>query len=228
METHIGMPKKDYLLEEEVISDELGLGVLVHALEGIEGSLKVLILEGLEGLNDLVHDIESLLLGKSGAEGELSEVSANSDTGGDDHSSIFGGEGRALELGGLHVGDVLGIFAVLVVVLNDLVEEGSEGLVAVVGASVATNAGVGVLATGENSLTEGEAKLVLLVLKLVPDLLGKVLGEEGLGACGELGEALNVFSLNEVCANGSGLAVINLVCLLTVFGTFATHCFICL
>jgi len=66
---------------------------------------------------------------------------------------------------------VLGFLAVLVVVLNDLVEEGSEGLVAVVRTSVATNAGVGVLAAREDSLAEGEAELVLLVLELVPDLL---------------------------------------------------------
>jgi len=34
---------------------------------------------------------------------------------------------------------VLGVLAMSVVVLNDLVEEGSEDLVAVVGAGVATN-----------------------------------------------------------------------------------------
>ena len=65
---------------------------------------------------------------------------------------------------------MLGILAVLVVVLNDLVEEGSKDLVAVVGASVDTNAGVGVFAAGEDGLSEGEAVLILLVLKLVPNL----------------------------------------------------------
>ncbi len=65
---------------------------------------------------------------------------------------------------------MLGTLAVLVVVLNDLVEEGSKDLVAVVGASIDTDAGIGVLAAGEDGLSEGEAVLILLVLKLVPNL----------------------------------------------------------
>ena len=36
-----------YLLEEEVVLNELGLSLLVHALEGIEGTLEVAF-EGLE------------------------------------------------------------------------------------------------------------------------------------------------------------------------------------
>jgi len=59
---------------------------------------------------------------------------------------------------------VLGALSVLVVVFDDLVEEGSEDLVAVVGASVNTNTRIGVLAAGEDSLSEGEPVLVLLVL----------------------------------------------------------------
>jgi hypothetical protein len=41
---------------------------------------------------------------------------------------------------------VLGTLAVLVIVLNDFVKEGSEDLVAVVGASIDTDTGIGVLA----------------------------------------------------------------------------------
>ena len=59
---------------------------------------------------------------------------------------------------------MLGALSVLVVVFDDLVEEGSEDLVAVVGTSVNTNTRIGVLAPGEDSLSEGEPVLVLLVL----------------------------------------------------------------
>jgi len=88
---------REYLLEEEVVLDELGLSLLVHALEGVELALEVT-LEGLERLDDLVHDVESLLLGESGAEGEVSEVSAHSDSRGHDHGSLVLGEGRGHEL----------------------------------------------------------------------------------------------------------------------------------
>lgn len=159
----------DYLLEEEVVLDELGLSLLIHTLEGIELALEVA-LEGLECLGDLGHDLESLSLGKSGAKREVSEVSADSDSGGDDHSGLILGKGRGNELLSIHVRNVLGVLSVLVIVLNDLVEEGSEGLVGVVRTSVATNAGVGVLGSREDSLTEGETVLILLVLQLVPNL----------------------------------------------------------
>jgi hypothetical protein len=152
-----------------VISDQLVLGLLVHALEGIELASEVS-LEGLECLGHLVHDLESLGLGKSGSKREVSEVSADSDSSGDDHSSLILGKGRGNELLSIHVRNVLGVLSVLVIVFNDLIKEGSESLVGVVRAGVATNAGVGVLGTGEDGLAESESVLVLLVSQLVPNL----------------------------------------------------------
>ena len=122
-----------------MVLDELGLGLLVHALEGIELALEVT-LEGLDSLNDLVHDLESLSLGKSGSERVVLEVSANSDSSGDNHSGLILRKGRGVELLSIHVRNVLGVLSVLMVVLNDLVKEGSEGLVGVVRTGIATNA----------------------------------------------------------------------------------------
>ncbi len=65
---------------------------------------------------------------------------------------------------------MLGTLAVLVVVLYNLVKEGSKDAVAVVGASINTNTGIGVLAPREDGLSEGEAMLVLLISQLVPKL----------------------------------------------------------
>lgn len=159
----------EYLLEEEMVLDELGLSLLIHTLEGIELALEVT-LEGLKSLDNLVHNLKSLGLGKSGAKREVSEVSADSDSSGDDHSGLILGKGRGSELLSIHVRNVLGVLSVLVVVLNDLVKEGSESLVGVVRAGVATNAGIGVLGSREDGLTESESVLVLLVLQLVPNL----------------------------------------------------------
>ena len=51
----------DYLLEEEMIIDELLLILLAHTFQRIELSLEVT-LEGVASRDNLVHDIESLLL----------------------------------------------------------------------------------------------------------------------------------------------------------------------
>jgi hypothetical protein len=159
----------EYLLEEEMVLDELVLGLLVHTLEGIELASEVS-LEGLECLGDLGHDLKSLSLGKSGSKGEVSEVSADSDSSRDDHTSLILGKGRGNELLSIHVRNVLGVLSVLVIVLNDLVKEGSESLVGVMRTGVATDAGIGVLGSGEDGLTESESVLVLLVSQLVPNL----------------------------------------------------------
>ena len=91
-----------HLLEEEVVGNQLILNGLVHALKRVEGTLEVTG-QGVESLNDCVHDIESLLLGKSGSEGEVSEVSADSDSCGNDHGGIFRCKGGSVQLGCVHV-----------------------------------------------------------------------------------------------------------------------------
>jgi hypothetical protein len=216
-----------YLLEEEVVLNEFVLSLLIHALKGVEGTLEVT-LKCLDSLNNFVHDVESLLLCESGAEREVSEVTADSDSCRNDHSGILSGKGRSVELLGVHIWDVLGTLAVLVIVLNDLVEEGSKDLIAIVGASVAADAGVGVLAAGEDSLSEGEAELILLVLQLVPNLSWKVLHEERFGSLGEGGEINNILRLSEVRSDGGSLVVANLDRLLAILWCSTTHCFICL
>ena len=121
-----------------MVLDELVLGLLIHTLEGIELASEVS-LEGLECLNDHGHDLKSLGLGKSGSKGEAREVSADSDSSGDDHSSVFSLKRRGVELLSLHVSNVLGVLSVLVIVFNDLVKERSESLVGVFRTGVATN-----------------------------------------------------------------------------------------
>lgn len=68
-----------YLLEEEVIVDQLFLVLLAHALKWVEGTLEV-ILESVAGLDNLCHDLVSLGLGNSWTEWVSSEVSSNSDS----------------------------------------------------------------------------------------------------------------------------------------------------
>ncbi len=171
-----------------MIGNKLSLLLLGELVEGVEGTSEITGV-GLESLANLLDDGESLFVGDAGSEGELSEVTADTNTGGDDHSSLISGEGRAVELGSVHAGDVLGVLTVLVVLIDDLVEEGSEGLVRAVGASVSTDAGVDVLATGEDAGLERDTSFVLLSVAGVPDLLVEGLGESGVSVTfGELGE----------------------------------------
>lgn len=215
----------DDLLEEEVIVDEL------LSLSGGEGVKRVelaleVTLEGVAGLDNLVHDLLSLLVGDAGSKRVVFKVTANSNTGGHDHGSLVLGEGGSVQSGGVHVGDVGGVGGVTVVVLDDLVEELVEGSVGVVGASVETDAGVSVLAAREDAGSEVNALRVNLVLVLLPDLLGEVLGEERLvGTLGEVGElsklllGLQPATTLDLAGDGRG----SLVSFLSFSGVVAAH-----
>lgn len=191
-------------LEEEMIIDELLLDSGVHAVKSVELTLEVT-LEGVTSLNDLSHDLVTLFVGDARSERDFGEVSADANTGGLDEGSLVLGERRALELGSVHVGDVLVADLVTVVVLNDLVEEVVEGGVGVGGTSIDTDAGVEVLATREDASLEGNSSGIALVMVLVPDVLGEVLGAERLAVGGELGEVDELLGGLEVgSALGSG------------------------
>lgn len=172
----------------------LSSGELVKSVE-VTGEITLV---GLESLGDSGHDLDSLLVGDTWSKSVVGEVTADTDTGGVDHSSLILWEWWAVELGGVHVGDVLGVWAVLVVVLNNEIEELGELLVGVVGTSVGTDAGVDVLAARENALLEGDTFLVLEILVLVPNFLGEESGNGGLVVLSwELWEVLEVILVLE-------------------------------
>ena len=89
---------------------------------------------------------------------------------------------------------------VAVVLLDNLVHQQGEGLVRVVTSSVDTDAGVNVLGTREDCLTESETESILEVGTLVPDLSSQELAQKRLGSSREHGEASDVLGLLEVRA----------------------------
>ena len=180
-----------YLHEEETILGELlSLGI-IHGVETVELSLKVT-LEAVASINDSLHDGVSLVLGNSWSEWEITEVTSDTDTGGDDHVGLILWEGWAVELGGVHVGNVLVSWLVTVVVLNDSIEELVECAVRVHGTGVGTNVGVWVLATGEDASLERNSSGIGLVLVLLPNFLGKSSLEEGVAVIWEKWPVLEV------------------------------------
>ena len=78
------------------------------------------------------------------------------------------------------------------IVLDDLVEERSKGVVALVAACIHTDARIRPFATGEDALLEGEAILILLVLALVPYVSCKSFGKKRSGAAREEGVLSNL------------------------------------
>jgi len=115
------------LLEEEVVVDELLLHLLGHASQREVGALEVT-LESSQGGGKLVLHLLVLGLGQAGVEGVALHGATATDAGGDDELAS-----------GVHIGQRVNITPVLVrvlgvflettmVVLNDGVEEVSEGL----------------------------------------------------------------------------------------------------
>ena len=86
-------------------------------------------MEGVAGGDNLIHDLFTLCFGDAGAEGVFCKVTTNADTGRLDHLCLIFREGRADKGCGIHIGDVVGTGAVLVVVLDNSVEEFGEGFV---------------------------------------------------------------------------------------------------
>ncbi len=101
------------------------------------------------------------------------------------------------------------LLLVAVIFINNFIEQRSEGVVRVVGASVNTDAGLGPLGAGEDGLLKCESMLIFLVLKLLPDGSGEALLQEGLCAGGEVREVSDVLGALKVRTHesASGLGV---------------------
>lgn len=120
-----GLQEAVALLEEEVVIDQLLLGLLGHAREGVEGALE-LALKARQGGGDFLLHLLVLGLGQAGVEGVALQRAAAAHAGG--HDELAGGIEVAQ---GLHITPVLGrvhvgLLEASVVVLDDGVEQVSE------------------------------------------------------------------------------------------------------
>lgn len=134
------------LLEQEVIINQLLLGLLGHAGERVEGSLELTLKSG-EGGGDLLFHLLVLGLGQAGVEGVSLQGTAAAHTGGDYELAS-----RVQVAEGLHVTPVLcrvlvGFLEAIVVVLDDGVEQVSEHCVRLCVRGVDSDTGVQVLNT---------------------------------------------------------------------------------
>ena len=140
--------------EEEVVIHKLLPDGLVHASEGVVGASQVTS-QVLQGGGEGLLEVNSLLLGDSGRQAESINIATNTDTGGvDGHISLD----VALDLGGVHVGGVLGIGGDAVVVLDDSIEDLREVLVGVPVSGVDAAVLVVELDGARDGLSQGEPK----------------------------------------------------------------------
>lgn len=86
-----------YLLEEEVISDQLFLFFLSERVQRVEGASEVS-LKCLASFDYSVHDFDSLFVGNAWSEWITFEVATNTNASRDDHGLFIFGKGRAVEL----------------------------------------------------------------------------------------------------------------------------------
>jgi len=175
--------------EEEMVIDELLADLLVHAGERVVGARQVTFELGL-GLGEEGLNAETLLLGDSGGETESFDGSADTDANGVNGDL---GVNVALELGGVHVGDMLEVGGEAVVLADQRVEDLSEVDVGVTVTSVDTAMLVVELDGTGDGLSEGEAgSLGDNTAQLVPFFLGDVLGDQGVSRLdiGEFGHFL--------------------------------------
>jgi len=193
-------------LEEEVISDELLFLRLSHVAEREVFTLKITVELGKSGGN-LALDLSAVSSGDLSTERVVSEVSSNTDSGGVDHGILISGEGRGVQSLGVHVKNVLGVGAVTVVHLDDLVEERGKLIVRVVATSVDTDTRVGPFSSREDSLLESVAVLVNSIFALFPNVLGEALGKDGSSSAREVWESLDVLGSVEVSTHHGTLNI---------------------
>jgi len=161
--------------EEEVVVDELLADLLVHASQGVVGTSQVTI-EPLEGSGDELLNTNTLLLGDSGGKAESLDGAADTDPDGVDWD--FGVD-VSVDLGGVHVRDVLEVGGESVVLADQRVEDIGEVDVGVLVSGVDAAVLVVELNSASNGLGQGEARgLGDDSAELVPFLLGDVLGHQ--------------------------------------------------
>ncbi len=180
-----------------MIRDQLVAIRVAHGAKGVVLTLE-LTSEGVKRRDNLLLDFTALLGSDSSSERIVGEVSSDADSCRVDHFVFVGGEVGALQLSVVHVGDVLVSWGVLVVLLDDLVKQGSKGVEALVATCIHTDAGVGPFATGEDALLEGEAKPIRSVLACVPNITGQHLRQKGFSSTGEVRELGDLRGENEV------------------------------
>jgi len=164
--------------EEEVVIDELLTDLLVHASEWVVGTSQVTI-EPLQGSGDQLLNTNTLILGDSGGKTESLDGAADTDP---DRVDWDLGVDVSVDLGGVHVRNMLEVSWESVVLADQGVEDIGEVQVGVLVTSVDAAMLVVELNSASNGLGEGEARgLGDNATKLVPLLLGHVLGDQRVG-----------------------------------------------
>ena len=121
-----------------MVFDQLVLVLRGHGLQAVVFSFEVS-LELIASVDHVLLDLLPLSLGDCRSKRVVGHVSSNTDSGRENHSIFVCREVRAVKISVVDVADVLVSLLVAVVVLDDRVKEGTEGVVRVVTAGVNAN-----------------------------------------------------------------------------------------
>ena len=146
-------------------------------------------------------DLLALLASDCSAQRIVRKVTGDSDADRLDHRGFVFGEVWAVQVRCVHVHDVLVGLLVAVVVVDDLIHEGGEGVVAVVAAGIDTDTRLSVLCTRKDGLLERVACSILGILEFFVDFWGQALAKERLGASREVWSSINCLRVSKVASH---------------------------
>ncbi|GMR30158.1 hypothetical protein PMAYCL1PPCAC_00353, partial [Pristionchus mayeri] len=201
------------LLEEEVVSDQLVLHLLGHAVKGVATNLELSVLNVVEDLLDLALHLEVVGLGEAGVEGVSLEGATATDAGRVDELACKVEVRKEVGLALSEVGGGLLLVGAesVVVYLDQGVEEGLEEGVGLGVRRVDSDSRVEVGDSGLDDVQEGGSQLGLLVLELVHHRLGEVLLQQRVAFRGGLQLGIAVLDLLDGCGvdgHGCGLVLV--------------------
>jgi len=220
-----GFQESISFLEKEMIGNKLVLIFCRHTLKWIELTLKVSF-KCLTGLDNFVHDLESLFLWNTRSKRVSGKVSPNSNSGRSDHRGILFAEFSIHNSFRRHVWFMLVWFFVAVIIHDDLVKELIELCVGLVGSSINSNTWVKIGNSRENAGLESNLFIAGHIFVLLPNLLGQALGKLRFSSwrekCFEVLKLMSFF-INVLCYVDSRW---NLILRLSFFLTskFWNHC----
>ena len=138
------------LLEEEMIVDELFLVFLAHTFERVELSFKITF-ESFASLDDLAHDLKSLLFADTWTKRVIGKISSNSDSCRVYHSLLLWCEVSVLKSFSCHVRNVGSIWGMVMIVRDNLIKKLVELVVSIMRSGIETNARILVCNSRENA-----------------------------------------------------------------------------
>lgn len=139
-----GLEEAVTLLEQEVIVNELLLDISIHAVKRVIGSGKFTS-HVAEALDDCLLKLVTVFSADAGAEAVVGSITSDANTSRLDHNLSSDGKGGAVHAISAHLAFMFVIGSMSVIILNNLVHEGSKSSITAMRTSIDADTGISVL-----------------------------------------------------------------------------------